>query len=283
MRADGVQPAAVGLRLSVLNAEAFRFPEPWAFPPAELPYTILRLIRAGTGEIEFDGIRCRVRPGDLVLIPEGAVLKCRSTSADFAFGSIRFAASAEARDWLLGPAGVPGCSDAGTLAEVRASFDAVIAAWEKKSAGRSLLSAGHLAVVLGLAADHAAASGAARPVRLRDRAAQTRVRDPRITRILEHLAADLRRTPDAAELCALTHMSESTLRRTFKEHTGKTIGEHLRELRMADAARRLAFGDEPIRQIATDVGLPDANYFARAFRELFRLSPSEYRNLVRET
>ncbi len=78
-------------------------------------------------------------------------------------------------------------------------------------------------------------------------------------------------------------MSESTLRRSFKEHTGKTIGEHLRELRVAAAARRLAFGDEPVREIARAVGLPDANYFARAFREVFGLSPSGYSRAVRET
>lgn len=277
--------AAAGLRLSVLNAENFRFPAPWTFRPAELPYSILRLVQGGTGEFVFDDERYEVSAGDLVLIPERSILECRSTSPDFAFGSIRFAASPEAQALLLGPFGVPPHSQAGADPIVRESFDAVVAEWSQKQPGQSLIMAGHLAVALGRAMNltHGSVRGARRHRSARGFHAASRIRDPRIARVLDFLAADLRRTPDPKLLCSLAHMSESTLRRSFKEHTGKTIGEYVREMRLASAARRLAFGDESIRRIAVEVGLPDANYFARAFREVFGLSPSDYRRVVRET
>lgn len=272
-----------GLRLSVLHAEAFRFPEPWAFPPAELPYWIIRLITSGTGEIEFDGRRYAVSAGNLVVIPEGAVLECRSTSPDFAFGSIRFSVASTR---IGTPAGLPPVlpwSDAGRDATVRTSFAAVIAAWAKPTPGRALLCAGYLSIVLGAAANRNPARAVEAARMVPERRLPSRVRDPRIAKVIDRLAEDLAAAPDTRRLCALTHMSESTLRRTFKDHTGKTIGEYQRELRMGAAARKLAFEDGLIGDIAAAVGLPDANYFARSFREVFGLSPREYRRLVRET
>lgn len=273
------------IRLSVLHAEAFRFPAPWTFPPSELPYSILRLIHSGTGEIAFDGARHSVSAGDLAFIHEGAVLSCRATSSDFAFGSIRFSASLDAQGSVAVGIAVPAVSDAGAHPVVRANFDAVIDAWEGASAGRALLASGHLAVVLGTTAELMADRGVTVAPRSRRRGvrAPVRARDPRIARVVDHLLLDVRRTPDVATLCALAHMSESTLRRTFKEQTGKTIVAFLREARISIAARRLAFGDDPIARIAEDVGLPDANYFSRSFREVLRVTPTEYRRLTAQT
>ncbi len=283
--ADTERVTVGAIRLSVLHAETFRFPAPWTFPPSELPYSILRLIRSGTGEIAFDGARHAVTAGDLVLIHEGAVLSCRATSSDFSFGSIRFSASLDAQGSVAVDIPVPAVSNAGANATVRENFDAVIAAWERGAAGRQMLASGHLAVVLGTAAELMADRGVivAPPSRRRGVRAPGRARDPRIARVVDHLLLDVRRTPDVATLCALSHMSESTLRRAFKAQTGKTIVAFLREARISVAARRLAFGEDPIARIAEEVGMPDANYFARSFREILRVSPTEYRRLTAQT
>lgn len=272
------------MHLTVLHAEVFRFPAPWVFPAAELPYSILRLIRSGTGEIAFDGMQVSVAAGDLVLIHEGAVLSCRATSSDFSFGSIRFSASLDAQGSVAIDPVLSACSDAGKDPVICQNFDAVIDAWERGGVGRSLLTSGHLSVVLGTAAEMMERSEIRAP-RARRRGIRTpaRARDPRIIRVVEHLLSDLRRTPDARTLCLLAHMSESTLRRTFKDQTGKTIIEFLREARIAFAARRLALTAEPIASIAAQVGMSDANYFARSFREVLGMSPTEYRRLTAET
>ncbi|WP_193597627.1 hypothetical protein [Microbacterium sp. YJN-G] len=101
--------------------------------------------------IESDGQSHEVGAGGLVLVPEGAVLSARSTSADVAFGSIRFAASPEVLSALI--AGIPPRSDAGRDPAVASAFDEVIEAWSRKGPGRSLIAAGSLAVALGRATD----------------------------------------------------------------------------------------------------------------------------------
>ncbi len=84
------------------------------------------------------------------------------------------------------------------------------------------------------------------------------------------------------ELGRLAHMSESTLRRLFKDYTGKTLGDYLREMRMVTAARMLLLTDASISTIATESGYADANYFARVFKKVFGISPVAYRREARQ-
>ena len=76
-------------------------------------------------------------------------------------------------------------------------------------------------------------------------------------------------------------MSPSSFRRHFKEHTGKTPGNFLKELRVMVAARRLLVTDDRISDIAYELGFDDQNYFSRMFKSLFGVSPSQYRKTAR--
>jgi len=49
-------------------------------------------------------------------------------------------------------------------------------------------------------------------------------------------------------------------------------------LRLREAARRLQADDAPIKAIARQCGYRDPNYFAKAFRRAFGLSPTEFRH-----
>ncbi|MEG0126989.1 MAG: helix-turn-helix domain-containing protein [Clostridia bacterium] len=48
-----------------------------------------------------------------------------------------------------------------------------------------------------------------------------------------------------------------------------------------NAARRLLKGEERISDIAYGVGYEQPNYFSRCFKEIFGLSPQEYRRRSR--
>ena len=78
-------------------------------------------------------------------------------------------------------------------------------------------------------------------------------------------------------LCRITNLSPSTLRRLFKEHTGKSPGAFIQDLRLMIAARRLLVTDARISDIAYQVGFEDPNYFSRMFRKNFGVSPQAYR------
>ena len=79
------------------------------------------------------------------------------------------------------------------------------------------------------------------------------------------------------ELCDMAGISVSTLRRLFKEQTGKTLFQFIKENKMTNAARRLLVTDDPISAIAYDLGYEIPSYFSECFKQIFGVSPQEYR------
>ena len=73
------------------------------------------------------------------------------------------------------------------------------------------------------------------------------------------------------------HISPQYFSRLYKKVTGRNFSDLLNEVRMKTAARLLE--DVRIRtgQVGELVGYSNANNFARAFRNYFQMSPSEYR------
>ncbi|MDD5672983.1 MAG: helix-turn-helix transcriptional regulator [Chitinivibrionales bacterium] len=63
----------------------------------------------------------------------------------------------------------------------------------------------------------------------------------------------------------------------FKKETGRTLFQFLTTVRMEHAKHLLEEGTLPIIAIASRVGYPNNNSFARAFRKFLKESPSEYR------
>lgn len=80
----------------------------------------------------------------------------------------------------------------------------------------------------------------------------------------------------------MADMSQSSLRRLFKEHTGKSSQDFVKDLRMMTAARQLLTSDKRVSAIAYKIGYDDFNYFSRTFKAVFGLSPQEYRRVSRE-
>ena len=83
-------------------------------------------------------------------------------------------------------------------------------------------------------------------------------------------------------MCEIADVSESTLRRLFKAKTGKTIYEYVKEVKMTNAARRLLVTNEPITAISYALGYETPSYFTKCFREVFGMSPHEYRKTSHE-
>ncbi len=67
----------------------------------------------------------------------------------------------------------------------------------------------------------------------------------------------------------------------FRRFHGCTIGEYLRKMRVDFACRELAAGDAPLAHIAAESGFADQSHFARTFKALTRMSPSQYRTAAR--
>ena len=91
---------------------------------------------------------------------------------------------------------------------------------------------------------------------------------------------EFRRKIDFTELLNKVPMSRSTLNRNFVRATGETPMRYLLKLRLEHAAGLLAQTDASIAEVAIASGFEDSNYFSRAFRKVYRLSPREFRTLL---
>ena len=68
-------------------------------------------------------------------------------------------------------------------------------------------------------------------------------------------------------------------RRLFKTLVGVSFRKYARNKRLAFAARQLEATEEPVKVIALEIGYRRTVEFTRSFKELFRLSPLEFRRI----
>lgn len=63
----------------------------------------------------------------------------------------------------------------------------------------------------------------------------------------------------------------------FRENFGRTFTQHVNSLRIEQAARLLRETDLPVMEIGFNVGFDNFSYFIKRFREVYGVSPSNYR------
>jgi AraC-like DNA-binding protein len=98
-----------------------------------------------------------------------------------------------------------------------------------------------------------------------------------VGKAISHLEAHFAQPIKLDELARLTHMSKRHFFRAFQAATGSTPIAYLVNLRLTHAAEMLRRYDETVTSVAYKVGFNDSNYFARRFRAMFGVTPSEYR------
>jgi signal transduction histidine kinase/ligand-binding sensor domain-containing protein/AraC-like DNA-binding protein len=98
-----------------------------------------------------------------------------------------------------------------------------------------------------------------------------------MTKITQYIEANID-SPDlnVEELSKHAFMSRGSLYSKIVDMTGETPVEFIRSIKLKKAAVLLEKSDMKIAQIGYAVGFSSPNYFARAFKAKFNLSPSEY-------
>jgi AraC family transcriptional regulator, arabinose operon regulatory protein len=104
--------------------------------------------------------------------------------------------------------------------------------------------------------------------------------DPRVQGVLDLLSHDLAGAHTVETLAAAVFLSPSRLAHLFKEQSGQTVTDALRELRLRQAARLLRHSGRSVQEIAAEVGFPCPFHFSRRFRQAFGASPRDYRRQV---
>ncbi len=92
---------------------------------------------------------------------------------------------------------------------------------------------------------------------------------------------NLGRTLSIDEVAAKSGYSKWHLQRMFRSVTHKTLGEYIRERRLARAAEALCTTRRPVFDIALQYGYESQQTFSRVFRRQFELTPTAYRQSQR--
>ena len=100
-------------------------------------------------------------------------------------------------------------------------------------------------------------------------------------KILSILHTKYTRKITLGEIASECHYSPSFISRYFKEKSGVTINEYLKNLRMEKAAHLLADTDIKIEDVAASVGFSDTNYFISFFSAYYGMPPKKYRLAAR--
>ena len=98
-----------------------------------------------------------------------------------------------------------------------------------------------------------------------------------IRAVHDYLTQDLASRTTIDELSRRFLMNPSTMKALFKSVYGASLASHIREHRMAQAAKLLAEGDESIAQIARAVGYESQSKFSTEFHKAYGALPTEYR------
>ena len=81
------------------------------------------------------------------------------------------------------------------------------------------------------------------------------------------------------EMSRYFHCSTVLLTESFKEEYGITIMQYVKKKRMQYARKMLLETDKLIKEVALSVGFSDVEYFSRCYREFWKRTPSEQREL----
>lgn len=105
---------------------------------------------------------------------------------------------------------------------------------------------------------------------------QQRVAQERVEQVIFLLNQNLAEPPSLEELGKKIGCSHFYLSRIFSAHTGHTITQHLRQLRMERAAELLKSGEYNVTEAAVEVGYSSLSHFSAAFHETFGVCPGLY-------
>ena len=98
-----------------------------------------------------------------------------------------------------------------------------------------------------------------------------------VARSIAFIRSHLHEPLSVQTLADVAGLSRAHFSRVFMSCEGAPPAEYVLNERMRRAARLLVGGAASVKQISGDCGFDDPNYFAKAFRRTFGLSPTEFR------
>lgn len=95
-----------------------------------------------------------------------------------------------------------------------------------------------------------------------------------VTYVHEHF----KENPSLSEIASVAALNERYFCTCFREYTGKTYKEYLKELKLSYARRLLLVSEMSVTEIAESSGYSTQSHFNREFKERYGVSPLKMRN-----
>lgn len=103
------------------------------------------------------------------------------------------------------------------------------------------------------------------------------LREERIKLMLDYIRSHLRDEITVAQIAAAASVSESECVRCFRGVIHTPPIQYVKQYRLQKAAELLKETDKRINEIGEECGFQEMSYFAKTFRELYGLTPTEFR------
>lgn len=103
------------------------------------------------------------------------------------------------------------------------------------------------------------------------------VYNPKVSRILDFIAQNYTKPIALAQVAAATDLSVFRVSHLVKQNTGKSVLQHIMQLRIQKARQLLERSSLNCSEIAYELGFCDQSYFIKHFKRLTGITPRRYR------
>ena len=104
--------------------------------------------------------------------------------------------------------------------------------------------------------------------------------DRRIELVISKIKNETATPWNSTTLAALVNLSPSRFRHLFKQETGTTPAQYLKEYRLRKAEKMLRTTFLSVKQVLKHVGLGSNAHFVYDFKKKYGMTPTEYRRTV---
>ena len=99
-----------------------------------------------------------------------------------------------------------------------------------------------------------------------------------IVRCIDYIQDNLHTKIMVDDLSNHVNLSTSYLSRLFKQETGYSINEYIRQTKLEAAKNMLTYSDFSVSEIASILAFSDQSYFTEIFRKYTGVTPKKYKN-----